>query len=248
MIYYIVLFIILVFLAYIMGITIVTIIDKHLGNIAINLPKQNIILNLPHDKIKNFTNQNLKNNSNNEYDNNNENSIKHNDEFNSNENLVEGFHNNYEKNYILNNVIPNAEIPTACFENHSHNKCLHGEMNYIDPNFMSPLDQRYFKYNYQPNLTLQDYVNWLWLYNDSSDELPYIHMKNLYKLRKDKKLKYKKDIIPPKSKILIPKTSEEYYNKIYSSGIMNTPLQNSKNDYEAYNYNQYPNYINSNLK
>ena len=200
MIYYIILFIVLIFLAYIMGITIVTLIDKHLGNMV--LPEQNIVLNIPEEAFTNQSKykQNIKENIN---DNIKEN-IKENDDDTNDEtnNLVEGFDNYDLQNYTLNNSIPTTDLKqTVCFENHNHNKCLYGRMNYPDPQLMSPIDHRYFKYNYQPNLTLQDYANWLWLYTDTEDELPYIHLKNLYKLRKDKKLEYQKDILPPKSKI-----------------------------------------------
>ncbi len=236
MIYYIILFIILVFLAYIMGITIVTIIDKHLGNIAINLPKQNIVVNIPQDKIEHFTNKIEPNNQKSI-------EIKQQNIEHVIEPVVEGFDNAFEDKYVLNNVIPDVDIKlNICFENHCHNKCITGRMNYPQPELMSPIDKHYFKYNYQPNFTTQDYVNWLWLYNKSPEELPYIHMKNLYKLHKDKKL----DIItPPKGKKLIPQTSEEYYNKIYNSDVVNVnlPLESTPNSYEAYNYNRYPNVI-----
>ncbi len=229
MIYYILLFIVLIFLAYILGITIVTIIDKHLGNIAINLPKQHIVVNVPDEKFTNkepTVEEYFTNNSDDEepgY-------------------TVEGFNNEYS-NYVLNNVIPEPEPkPTVCQENHSHNKCLHGKMNYADPSSMSPIDLRYYKYNYQLNLTLQDYINWLWLYNNSEDELPYVHMRNLKKIQRGESLKYKKGTLPPVTRNQVPRSTEEYFNKIYNSGDINIngPLEIPKNSYDAYNYNRYP--------
>lgn len=123
----------------------------------------------------------------------------------------------------------------VCYENHCHNKCLRGYMNYPDPYMMTPLDKNYFKYNYQKNLSMQDYVNWLWLYSETEDELPYVHLRNLYKLRNKEKIIY-----PIKCDIKIIKNSEEYFKKIYDIDQNRCMIIDNNNMYEASNINQYP--------
>lgn len=222
MIYYIILFIILIFLAYIMGI--LTTIDKHLQNFSTFDEKINEKIN------EHFVDKKIYSKKNEGY------SIK-------NKNIpssVEAF-NNQDSHYILNNIIPDVKSQIICYKNHPHNKCLRGDMNYDDPYLMSPIDKRYFKYNYQPNLTLQDYINWLWIYDTSEEELPYIHMRNLQKLKNNIQLKYQEGILPPKSNIQIPKSTEEYFNKMYNSELdINNPLEVKKMIYDGYNYNEYP--------
>ena len=34
-------------------------------------------------------------------------------------------------------------------------------------------------------MTMQDYVNWLYCYSNNEEQLPYNHLKNLYKLKKN---------------------------------------------------------------
>ena len=36
---------------------------------------------------------------------------------------------------------------------------------------MSPIDLKVFQLNYPPNITLQDYINWLYCYVDKENEL-----------------------------------------------------------------------------
>lgn len=212
MIYTIIFFVLLVFIAYIMGITIVSLIDKHLSNISINLPKQNIIVKLPKDENENKIDESPKSEQLPGYE---------------YENFSPWIHSNYKNTSI-------------CYKNHLHKLCNHGDKNYPDPETMSPIDKRYFKYNFQKNMTLQDYINWLWLYDKSEEELPYDHLKNLNKLKKGKNIDKISQI-----DLQFPKNSEDYYKKIYDSINLSKPL-NLDHKYEGYNYNQYPTPISKN--
>lgn len=234
MLYYIMLFIVLVFLAYVMGITIVTIIDKHLSNISINLPKNNIVVNIPDKTIKEtFENNESSDNEEDSDDNDND------------KDNTEGFEN-LSNFYIIDEIKPVEKKVLACQQNHIHTNCIYGKMNYPNPSTMSPIDKRYFKYNYQQNLTLQDYINWLWLYDKTEEDLPYIHLKNLYKLKKGDILEYKNGILPPISNIRIPKNTADYFNKLYNTENVNIncPLDTSENCYSGFNYNEYPEFNN----
>lgn len=147
-----------------------------------------------------------------------------------------------EININENEININEELLSndVCLINHLHNKCFHGRMNNPEPYSMSPIDKRYFKYNYQKNMTLQDYINWLWLYEETEDELPYIHLKNYYKLKKGEMIGY-----VPKNDMKIIKNMEDYYKKIYNNiSDTNSFNTNKNNNYtnklSAYNYSQYP--------
>ncbi len=213
MIYNICVFLITILIAYMVGLTIVTLVDKRLSNISINLPKQNVI-------------------------------VKYVTEKNSDE--IEHF-NNYESKYILNKIyepdytlIPKIET-TICFKDHCHQTCQHGETNYPDPHTMSPIDKRYFKYSYPGNFTLQDYINWLWQYKNTEEELPYEHLKNLNKLKRGIPLIPKKGVLPPPTKFYVEKDTASYFKKLYGDEInLSAPLDTELYGLEGYNCVQYP--------
>jgi hypothetical protein len=189
-------------MAYIVGITIVSLVDKKLSNISINLPKQDIILDL-----KNF---------------NQEKTIKPDEE--------EGY----------TNYIP-APIEDICYENHQHTKCKYGKTNYPDPSSMTPIDKRYFKYNYPQNLTIQDYINWLYLYKTNPEDLPYNHLRNLKILLDGGKLEYQPGITPPPSYINLPLNSSEYFGKLYNEELdITRPLGTDSIYLPGANINKYP--------
>ena len=114
-----------------------------------------------------------------------------------------------------------------------HKLCTHGRMNYPHPEMMSPIDRRYYKYNFQSNMTPQDYINWLYLFVGEEDDIPYIHMKNLNKLKEGMEIN-----VIPKNRESIIKNAGEYYKKMYG-GDMREEF-NKSIDLAAYNYNQYP--------
>ena len=109
-----------------------------------------------------------------------------------------------------------------CIKNHKHFKagndinCTYGVTNYADPSDMSPIDYKVFNLNYPPNLTLQDYINWLFCFIDKEDELPYNHLKNLEKLKANISLVEEEGILPPPSYYYPPKDANDYFDKMYN--------------------------------
>ena len=85
----------------------------------------------------------------------------------------------------------------VCYQNHKHESCGYGSTNHLDPNDMNAMDKKLFKYNYQENMTNQDYVNWLWLYKDDSDKLPYEHLRNFDRIKNGQPLDFEQGVTPP---------------------------------------------------
>ena len=210
MFYYIFTFLVVILIEYIVGLTIITLIDKRLSNISINLPKQNVIVQMP-QKIKNE------------------------------EEIVEtfepkGFSAEFKNNQGKINLITPEIFQSFCYQNHLHTVCQSGKMNYPDPNTMTPIDKRYFKYNYAGNFTKQDYINWLWLYHENQEELPYEHLKNLEKLKKGNI-----DIQLPPSYISVPTSTADYFRKLYNQELnIDEPLDTGLYGLDGANVNQYP--------
>lgn len=236
MIYYIIL---LIILAYLVGVIIASVIDKRLVDSMSKLQSQDITVNIPQKQLNNIMNNDVeehftqKSNDDGKEDNNIQN-VK---------DTIENFDGKFTLTKTIDDIKPKIDIKDdkICYENHLHNKCLRGRMNYGDPYMMAPIDRKYFKYNYQPNMRLQDYINWLWMYDNSEEELPYIHLKNLYRLKKGEKLKHNYGILPPVDNTIIPKSTEDYFNIMYNTGEVNinSPITLS-HGYDAYNYNEYP--------
>jgi hypothetical protein len=143
--------------------------------------------------------------------------------------------------------IEKKDIP-VCFKNHEHIKdgssldCSYGVTNYADPYDMSPMDHNLFMLNYPRNMTLQDYINWLYCFVGKEDELPYNHLKNLEKIKMGKKLVYEEGVLPPPAYYYPPLTSEDYFDKMYNGqNELNiaAPLNSPTNAMMGYNYNDY---------
>jgi len=129
--------------------------------------------------------------------------------------LFEGFDKHGLKNKDWS-VANNQKSSHLCFENHIHEKCDLGIMNYADPNDLNKMDYNIFKLNYPPNMTMQDYVNWLYCYEGEEYKLPYNHLKNLEKLKKNIQLEEKKGICPPPGYEYAPLSSEKYFDEMYN--------------------------------
>ncbi len=192
-------------------------IEKKFNNIKVDSPNVNIKL------AKEYIDENIKDESlkyiveSKKYDNSNgkeikdfefDNSFKENSDF-----ILEGFdqYDNINKKY--ENKEKSSHI---CYEYPRNNKCKLGVMNYPDPDDLSDVDYKLFKLNYPPNMTMQDYVNWLYCYRDSEEELPYNHLKNLYKLKKNLPLEEIKGVCPPPGYENSPLESEKYFDKLYN--------------------------------
>ncbi len=140
----------------------------------------------------------------------------------TNYNKIEGFNGFKEPKQNEVDWEASTKNMNVCFKNHTHvkngknTKCLYGVTNYADPGDMSPVDLKIFMLNYPSNFTLQDYVNWLWCFNDKKDQLPYNHLKNLQKLEIGKELKEEKGVLPPPAYYYPPLNAEDYFQKMYN--------------------------------
>ena len=214
MIYYIIfIFFITVIIGYIFGITLINVIDDRLDKIKI--PQQNI------EKFDNG-NENGNENKNGNKENKSKNKLD--------SNFDKDYYNQMEKDSIVKGNLKNDDnfkewtIETkktqTCIKNHIHEKkgrdmnCTYGLTNYADPGDMTMVDYKIFKLNYPNNITLQDYINWLYCYIDKENELPYNHLKNLQKLKMGKELIEEHGVLPPPSYYYPPLKAEDYFNKI----------------------------------
>ena len=136
----------------------------------------------------------------------------------------------------------------VCYKNHLHVKdgkntlCTYGVTNYADPKDMSPMDLKMFMLNYPSNMTLQDYINWLYSYIGKEDELPYNHLKNLEKLKEGIELVYEEGVLPPPAYNYPPMSAEDYFDKMYN--VKNEfniagPLNSQTGPMIGYNYDEY---------
>jgi hypothetical protein len=162
-------------------------------------------------------------------------------------NKVNGFDSGYEPQKNIDWSASN-NIQQACFKNHVHNKanknseCFYGTTNYADPHDMSPIDYKVYMMNYPPNFTLQDYVNWLWCYQNKKDKLPYNHLRNLEKLELGKELKAEPGVLPPPGYYFPPMNAEDYFNTLYNDQNefnLAENLNSTTASMLGYNYNDY---------
>ena len=203
-----------------------------------------ILLNLIDDRLNKINNNNNNNNLNIEKFNNNNTEIadtktynfnngekitkKNNKDYNFDENyyklmnkdsIIEGYGDKHNPFKEWNIEKKKTQI---CIKNHKHAKagndinCTYGVTNYADPADMSPIDYKVFNLNYPPNLTLQDYINWLFCFIDKEDDLPYNHLKNLEKLKANISLVEEEGILPPPSYYYPPKDAKDYFDKMYN--------------------------------
>jgi len=137
----------------------------------------------------------------------------------------------------------------TCIKDHVHYKdgrntvCTYGYTNYADPRDMSSVDLNIFMLNYPPNMTLQDYINWLYTFKDKEDQLPYNHLKNLRKIQSGIELVQEEGVLPPPSYQYPPLNSEDYFNKLYNATnefSIAGPLNSQTGPMIGYNYDRYP--------
>jgi hypothetical protein len=235
--------IIILIIGYLFTLIIINLIDKKLKNINLTLPQQEIIIKYPENNIEKFENNN---------------NIEHN----KNVILDENYYNNMNKNNLINGFSNHEETfkswdinekkTQVCYKNHHHNKspdCTYGVTNFLDPKDMSPVDYKIFVLNYPKNMTLQDYINWLYCYINKEDQLPYNHLKNLEKLKLGIELKEEEGVLPPPGYYYPPMNSDDYFNKMYNETNeynIAFPLNSVTGPMLAYNYNDYPNLVQNN--
>jgi hypothetical protein len=241
-------FIITVVIAYLFGLVLINVIDNRLKNINLTVPKQDIIINYPVESFENkvelseyktYDFKKGKKIDNNNYDN--DYYIKK-----ENDSKIEGYLNEVDNAYKEWNI--DKKKTQVCCKNHIHVKngkdfnCTYGITNYSDPKDMSPIDYRIFNLNYPSNMTLQDYINWLYCYIDKESQLPYNHLKNLEKLKSGKELIEENGVLPPPSYYYPALNSEDYFDKMYSDTNefqIAPPLNSQTSSMMGYNYNEY---------
>jgi hypothetical protein len=120
--------------------------------------------------------------------------------------------------------------------------CQMGPTNYKDPKDMTDKERSIFKtmQNYD-NFTIQDYKNWLSLYENDYFQLSDEHLINLRKMRRGEPLSLR-DI--PSSRIYPPMESQKYYAEMYdkltNSEQIVAPINSSTTGIQVgYNYKDY---------
>jgi hypothetical protein len=165
-------------------------------------------------------------------------------------NSVEGFTNQPNTSPLDWNATDRSEkIRQYCPHLHEHIKdrkskeCFYGVTNYADPKDMSSIDYNIFILNYPPNMTMQDYVNWLWCFKNKKDQLTYNHLRNLEKLELGKPLVYEEGVCPPPGYYHQPMNAEDYFEKLYNENTNEFQIAESLNSTTAsmmpYNYGDY---------
>ena len=88
--------------------------------------------------------------------------------------------------------------------------------NYPDLKDMTIVERNAFKFGYPDGMTMQDYVNWLYLFRKTPNLLNLEHNINYQKLTAGIPIHYKKDKTPPPAKRLTPLNADDYFNRMYS--------------------------------
>jgi len=123
--------------------------------------------------------------------------------------------------------------------------CNYGITNYPDPKTLKPFEKQLFKLNYSNSFTLQDYINWLWLFKDDDSGLTYIHARNLKKLKKGL---FIEPAIVPQLNEKPPIWDSDYYQKLYSiakDAPVNRPPMTYHLEQASFLEDEYPDFLQS---
>jgi len=202
---YIFFFLITLLFAYIVGLVIIAVINQRLTDISINIPTPTVNVRWPttgpqpssENLLNNFQPQsekieegyvNLRPSPNLNYNNDDLRGFVARKEYSDCTEATSQIQQEYKE-----------QMNRVCIFRHDHKKylCQYGQTNYLNPQELDPINRRLYQYNYFPNMTLQDYINWLWLYREESGKLCYEHYRNLAKLNKGQALKFQKGVCPP---------------------------------------------------
>jgi hypothetical protein len=88
--------------------------------------------------------------------------------------------------------------------------------NYPDLRDMTIVERNAFKFGYPDGMTMQDYVNWIYLFRKTPNLLNLEHNINYQKLTAGVPVHYKKDKTPPPAKRLTPLNADNYFNSMYT--------------------------------
>jgi hypothetical protein len=211
---------------------ILSVIDRKLTGIKINIPKQDIV-------IDRLNGEKLKENFSSKPDIEHSKHIKLKDVSYDTDTLnnISGYSQFEDHPYYIDNKKPAVDYEdenNVCYKNHEHGPekrgCTYGRTNYPDPNTINAFDKKLFKTYYQDGMTLQDYINWLYLHGQDGKKikLPYEHIKYYNELKNGRTLKYIKGLCPPKAKAPGHKSnSAEFYQNLYSNDI-DTEIKSKK--------------------
>lgn len=122
----------------------------------------------------------------------------------------------------------------------------YGKTKFRNPGDLSPEEYRSFKYGYPADMTLADYVNWLWMFREEDYALTLDHATNLQKLKVGIKLEYVKGECPPETRIMPPLRSNDYFNQLYNNqGQLNIapPLNSTTDAMLGHNFGDYVDFI-----
>lgn len=197
---YIFIFIITLLFAYIIGLTIVAIINKRLTDISINIPAPIIQWPTSAPLIPTTTTTTTKSDTKEGFSNP---GAPINCPLRDDDLRGFGRHREYADCSETTSQVAEEKLQQmnrVCIMKHNHNKylCQYGKTNYLNPMELDPVNRRLYQYNYFQNMTLQDYINWLWLYEKEPEKLCYEHNRNLAKLLEGKTLTYQSGVCPPK--------------------------------------------------
>jgi hypothetical protein len=118
--------------------------------------------------------------------------------------------------------------------------CQYGPTNYKDPKDMTASELERFKFKFRNNMTLQDYKNWLMLYENDSELLRQHHRQNLRKLLRGGILTVQ-DI--PTVRKDPPMTAADYFTKMYEGGRISVHFPDNDSPYVGANYTDYSDFI-----
>lgn len=249
-------FLITIIIGYFFGLTIVNIIDNRINKLNLNSYIESFNNNEKKEltnSIENSTTKKIEISNSKSY--NNSTGEKINPKYNfdndyyksmNSQEVVEGYSDNPDTSFKSWSI--EKKNVQVCFKNHIHKKdgkdlnCNYGLTNYADPYDMSPIDYKIFNLNYAPNMTLQDYVNWLYCFLDKEDQLPYNHLKNLEKIKSGKELILEDGILPPPAYYYPALNAKDYFDKMYNDvNEFNIagPLNSNTGPMVGYNYNEY---------
>jgi hypothetical protein len=97
----------------------------------------------------------------------------------------------------------------------------YGAMNYPFPSQMTEEQRQAFLLGYPPDMTIQDYMNWLWLYRGQESLLDLVHLQNLERIQAGRSLA---QLRPPPPSQVAPLNAHDYFERQYPS------LQNENED------------------
>jgi hypothetical protein len=246
-------FVSILVMIYLVGLSVVKLIDNKLGDIEIKLPHVNTKLNVSKDAKglinicgdgnKRDGNKTIENFITSTSDEDMSNSSAHNEPTNTCAQSNIGCKTDGDCNIVNGGGLNVCKSDGTCHcLSGSGTFCQYGPTNYKDPKSMTEDERRIFKYQYRNNFTLQDYKNWLLLYRDDSQHLRENHRDNLAKLLRGDTL-FVQDM--PNIRIIPPADPADYFGKMYEGGKISVhfPEADETGAMLPYNYGKYSEFI-----